>query len=154
MYGSHIDIRCPRCGAAATLVLSLTAKLRNTPGHLKNNVWNVPGTWGECLCVHCVGRFDHLLNWPADAWWVVRVPDGDLWAQDRRHAGALIAYLEDERPHPKDHPGFCRFLTRVPGRFLRPTRRRKTALALRKMLNDGPAHASGRGGGARVAARG
>ena len=148
-----IDVRCPRCGSAATFAPSAEVKLRHTPKHLKINYWQHPGTWGVCQCDRCVSRFDHLLRWPADAWWAVAVAEGVLWAYTRAHAAALLAYIDAERRHPAARPPFYWYLFRVPKRFLASTRRRRIARALRNLLRDGPAHAAARRRGRRPAAR-
>ena len=88
---------------------------------------------GICLCGQC-GRFKHTLVWPHDAWYQFPVREGLLWAWHREQAVALLAYVEAKLRVPESRAGHYLFLHHVPARFLKGTRRAKTAKLIRRKL--------------------
>jgi hypothetical protein len=132
------EIHCPKCGAPATFKLSATARLRNIPKHWKNSPFLNVGNWGVCQCDACVSRFDHKLNWPADACWKVCLREGVLWGHTRGHIVALRDYITANRHNPLKHR-YPYYLQHVPKEFLAAKRRQKIVAALTHLLESGPA---------------
>lgn len=123
------DITCPKCGRCARFQLSDEVRIDKTPAKYRNNTRQMADqNWGRCQCDWCVSRFDHLLDWPADAFWQTSVGDDLLWAHTREELVLLKSFIESERHDPIAFPGHSYFLRHVPKAFL-SAKRRETVIA-------------------------
>lgn len=123
--GSAIAIRCPRCGAEASLSDAYTresgeraraaAADPNVTGvwvHSQYFVIHAPRllswdeisshrklgeTWGICRCGTCGHADKHRLDWPADAYYIASIRGRTLWAWTRAHVVALRAFVAREK---------------------------------------------------------
>ncbi|HET7460035.1 MAG TPA: hypothetical protein VFJ82_02260 [Longimicrobium sp.] len=123
--GRPIAIRCPRCGAEASLADAYTresgeraraaAADPNVTGvwvHSQYFVIHAPRllswdeisthhergeVWGICRCGACGHADKHRLSWPADAYYTASIRGRTLWAWTREHVVALRAFVAREK---------------------------------------------------------
>lgn len=93
---------------------------------------------GVVRCGHCHHVAEHLLRWPADAWFQWDVRGTRLWAWDAAHARALLHYVEGLRRDPGRHSEHRRSLERLPAAVLAARNRALVAKRIRALLPDEP----------------
>jgi hypothetical protein len=87
-------------------------------------------THGLVQCPHCHVNRKHTLQWPEEAYWQWPIRGERLWACDRSHAEAILAFIEsDHRPSRKGS-----LLRRLPARFLTAKVRDLVVRKLRQSL--------------------
>lgn len=88
---------------------------------------------GLLRCGACHAQARHRLDWPADAFWDWEIRGQRLWAWDRDHALAILAYVERKLRPVRRSPR----MRNVPSFFFGAGVRAEVARAIRRRLGDG-----------------
>jgi hypothetical protein len=86
-------------------------------------------------CPRCVGRFKHVLDWPADAYYRFDLREALLWAWTRQQAVALADFIESKERRP-EATGSYLFLHHVPKAFLAHGARERIVRKIRSRLAE------------------
>jgi len=89
--------------------------------------------YGLLRCDRCHTQRRHRLDWPADAYWDFELRGERLWAWDREHALAILAYVERTLRPSRRSPR----LRHVPSFFFGARVRDEVARAIRRRLAGG-----------------
>lgn len=129
-----IDARCQRCGnrhpfrtqKLPHFVLDVeTGGYSPERGDVGRNIV------GRGACGSC-GRIVHSITWPDEAYFKVRVPEGEVWAWNAAYVPVLRTHIAGDKVALRHLIGpnwdFSRFVSRVP-RFALLTKNRVRVLA-------------------------
>lgn len=134
---SPIDIVCPKCGQHAVFQLSPEGAEHEAPPQYRDDVWQAAEPeWGTCQCDHCVSRFEHVLQWPHDAYWRTSVRRHDLWAHSRAEVAALIQFIGAKDRDLSNYPEYAYFLRHFPKPLLSAKARDEVVKHLTKLLEE------------------
>jgi len=67
-------------------------------------------TYGLVQCPNCHANTKHKLHWPHDAYWQWDIRGKLLWAWDRDHAEAILAYVKATIRPPR-HSCYLRYIS-------------------------------------------
>ena len=91
-------------------------------------------TDGLVQCPHCHVNAKHHLRWPEDAYWQWNIRGEVLWAWDRSHAEAILAFIAaSHRPSRRSAD-----LRRLPAHFLNAKVRREVVSKIKQRLEETP----------------
>ena len=92
-------------------------------------------TDGLVQCGHCHVNAKHRLQWPEDAYWQWNIRGDLLWAWDRSHAEAILAFIEAaHRPSRRSEQ-----LRHLPAHFLTAKVRGEVVGKMKQRLAETPA---------------
>jgi len=162
-YPGRFSIRCPRCGGEATFDfpfellnewseeleswrVDTTVEILRWGGwfvvakHPDLFPWKEPSggyrrsDQGVCYCQNCSTRFEHLLEWPSDAYFYCEVKGKLLWAWSREHVKVLKSFIQSKNRKIEDYPGYGLFLHHIPKHFMLAKNRDLVVKKLEKLL--------------------
>lgn len=86
-------------------------------------------------CKNCAHRKPHIIKWPTDAYYQVKVCGAVLWAYDRQHLVEIRDYVASKDRGKRKYPHFeWRHVRRIPALFLDIKRRAAVIRALDRLL--------------------
>jgi hypothetical protein len=92
-----------------------------------------PQIWGVVSCGHCGCRKKHLLAWPADAYYRIDTPAGELWAYTLAHLVEIRKCIAGDRArraaYDHGHP-----VHKLPKEFLLKRHRERVLRAVDELL--------------------
>jgi len=90
--------------------------------------------YGLVQCRHCHINVRHRLQWPEEAYWQWDIRGHLLWACDRSHAEAILAFIEaTHRPSRRSEQ-----LRHLPAYFLSAKVRNEVIGEMKKRLEESP----------------
>lgn len=108
-----LDVRCRRCGQCARFTVATET----------------------VDCSACVARYQHTLDWPADAFYQTDSSVGLIWTYNRNHALRLRDYIASTtRSQVQVDDVFARFLRLVPPAAKQAKRREEVCKRLDRLL--------------------
>lgn len=118
-WACEIAVRCPNCKKRASIY-----------------VYGLhPEKEYAVSCMNCAHRKPHIIKWPADAYYQVKVSGAVLWAWTRKHMVEIRDYVASEDRGKRKYPHHeWKHVRRIPARFLDVKRRAAVVRAIDRVL--------------------